>query len=562
MAKLIKTIVGEAMAYDTIDEIETFIEDGAGLKNIPLQPLYLALRKMPLEKVTLALEKMTKDQRKLVLDIELWEKDSIDIVNFENWLSVYSRCENDELRFEFAASDQFQFYLKSKFNIWTFDAEDPLYPDHDDYFLTEDGLLLFEFSEETTYIDEVRNLVRELYSELGVEKAYAHLFKMVSDSYLHLEEQEYQEKKSRLADYGLVDYFDALEFKATFPSLSHMEYFIRSKKIQIGAIDENLKGQGLHQNTIIAFKDGVDTIEEELDKISDSARRDFLHFNFLQLINGTISLDGALREGIVSMTKTGKKTKSYLLLGFDYLSKIARKENLFLDKNLFDYFTFADIYKIGLTLIDTQQKKVRNNLAFFLNNAQAETFLGKIWTDFLDHALEVPAVYREFNKSKPIVDTEILADFSGACECIIGLAPFVKQFNSSFLNLKEEGNLQDIYYINYNVDDIDFEAILLTSFYNYTLKELGTVDDKKMGITVDEFKTISNKYVNEDGVLTQIDLLNIDLNNFAKTYGMENIPNLVSYIGSLMKEEIEGYSFNSLNDEEFKYIGGPIILSR
>ena len=36
-------------------------------------------------------------------------------------------------------SKAFILFLKARFNIWTFDIEDPQYPDHDYYFLTEDN---------------------------------------------------------------------------------------------------------------------------------------------------------------------------------------------------------------------------------------------------------------------------------------------------------------------------------------------------------------------------------------------------------------------------------------
>ena len=46
------------------------------------------------------------------------------------------------LQYEFTKSEEFALFLKARFNMWTFDVEDPLYPDHDNYFLTDDQMFL------------------------------------------------------------------------------------------------------------------------------------------------------------------------------------------------------------------------------------------------------------------------------------------------------------------------------------------------------------------------------------------------------------------------------------
>ena len=76
--------------------------------------------------------------------------------------------------------------------------EDPQYPEHDNYFLSDDNLLLFEYDEECSYVDEVKSLLTELYGYLGVEKAYALIFKYLSDSFYSLAEGEYQDQRTRL----------------------------------------------------------------------------------------------------------------------------------------------------------------------------------------------------------------------------------------------------------------------------------------------------------------------------------------------------------------------------
>jgi hypothetical protein len=170
---------------------------------------------------------LNKTQREALKDLDLWQRDELKAKDFEIWIKAYAHCPKDSIRQEFSHSEQFLLYLKHRLSIQTFDVEDPLYPDHDYYFLTDDNLLLFEYDEDFEYVDEVKDLIRTIYFAQGVDNAYAYLFKMVSDSYHVHEEEQYHLKKSRLEDLGFVDYFESLEFFAPFHSLEKLYSFIK-----------------------------------------------------------------------------------------------------------------------------------------------------------------------------------------------------------------------------------------------------------------------------------------------------------------------------------------------
>ena len=165
----ITLLLKESDSYNHLDQIEKYVDGSNDLSVLPVQPIYLALRKLPIEKVAEYLPKFSKEQREVFMDIDLWTKDEIDIEHFTFWLAAYALVESDEVKKDFVTSEQFLLFLKSKFNVWTFDAEDPNYPEHDNYFLTDDNMLLFEFDETFEYVDEVRGLIRHLYYEFGVK---------------------------------------------------------------------------------------------------------------------------------------------------------------------------------------------------------------------------------------------------------------------------------------------------------------------------------------------------------------------------------------------------------
>ena len=133
MAKndVLSKILFEAKSYNSIDDIERLVEIGTDLSQIPMQPLYVSLLATSSEQVAVLMPKLSKEQRQCLVDLDLWKKDQVDVFSFEYWIEVYSKVKDLDLVQEFVSSEDFLIYLKSRVNIYTFDVEDPMYPDHD-----------------------------------------------------------------------------------------------------------------------------------------------------------------------------------------------------------------------------------------------------------------------------------------------------------------------------------------------------------------------------------------------------------------------------------------------
>ncbi len=204
---LLSQLLYECEAYKKFEDIEKLVDRGEDLSMIPIQPLYVSLQNTAADQVALILPKLSAEQRQALRDIDLWSKDILDPAEAIHWLEIYSRCPDDEIILEYVKSEDFLLTLKNQFTVSTFDTEDPMYPDGNNYFLTEDMQLLIEYPEDFSLVQELKEMIRRLYSDLGVENAYSFLFKMVVDSYQVMEETAYQEKLERLRDFGFVDYF-------------------------------------------------------------------------------------------------------------------------------------------------------------------------------------------------------------------------------------------------------------------------------------------------------------------------------------------------------------------
>ena len=558
MAKknLIHLLVEESKSYIGIDKIVSLIEDGSELNNIPMHPLYMSIRSLPIEQKGLLLPRLSKEQRQALLDIDLWNKDYVNVTDFSTWLYVYATA-NDELKYEFVKSPEFALFLKARFNIWTFDAEDPQYPDHDYYFLSECNQLLFEYDENCEMVDQLKDAIKILYTEEGVEKAYAYLFKIVADQIGMMTEDEYRLKKNRLQDYGFIDYYEALELTNTFPTIKHLNNFLKkslSTDRPKAHVDDEHKNQRVSYGALSPFEDQVDELSGELEKVENIERADFLSFNFVKLINANIEINGGIKQTAIELSKNSKETKKLIELGLNYTKQFIRNEY---SENfiLFNTFSFSELFKIGKSLIVFGQNEIKNTYRKNKLEETFDSFLGPFFEQFIAKSLSKEYQYAtQKNNIIQLNNFENYQLWKIQIDQLLELIPFAKAFKIKLESLASEGKIQDQFYLNYTVKDIDFPTLLITSFANYSLKN--EEEHFKVGLTLVEFKRFMSSYQNKN-----TEKWNILLSEFSAKYGFEKISNFPQLMNYFIDEALEGYSdVDNLKDEEFKYVGGPIIL--
>ncbi len=563
---LLSQLLYEAQAYKKFEDIERLVDGGMDLSMIPIQPLYVSLQQTSSDQIAQILPKLSSEQRQALRDIDLWQKDEIDPNAAYHWIDIYSKVSDDKVILEFVKSEDFLLSMKNQFIVQTFDVEDPMYPDEDNYFLTEDNQLLIEYPEDFTMVTELKEMIRRLYADIGVENAYAFLFKMVVDSYQIMEEEAYEEKKERLRDFGFVDYFDALQYNAPFMKESLVDDFIKNKKGLTAELDAVSANQSLHATSLIPYQSGMDGLKAGLEKVSDEKRQQFLHFNFVRLVNARMTLEDALKHGSLAMTKVGNQTRQCLELGFEYtISKLEPSKQ---DK-IFELFDFVDLYKIGHSLIEINKRKIKKALAETpFEKDDVTYFLGMYWNSFLENSHEEVAKYKFDGSSKPleIRDLESFSLWSGASETFTTALPFIFQFFKTIEHLKSEGLLNDNFYLNYEVDNIDFEAIMVSSFINFVGGHYNEETAGKMGVTVSELKNFYHMFFTKNGEEYLIKgeedpILREKSVHFIQKFGLQMIPRFDKYLYQILVEQLNGYEIDSMDEEEFKHIGGPILLN-
>lgn len=550
----------ESKAYQKLEDMVALVESGDNLGMIPMQPLYMATKNISSDELALLIPKLSKKQRQTLIDLDFWNKDVVSPEGMGRHIEAYAKLQDENLIASFVKEEDFLLYLKSRINIHTFDAEEPVYPEHNFYFLTDDGLLLIEYDEDFEYPHELQLLIRQLYSSMGVENAYAHLFKLINDSFSMLEEERYQEKKENLREFGFVDYYEANSKLFPFSNLKKIENFVSSKNALTPELDLEQMNQSLHPSSLSSFSKNLGLLENEVLKINDEKREKFLKFNFIMMVNSVLSINDAFRKGSVELTKISKETVSIINLSISYI--LHENKNM----SVLEKFDFIDLYKIGASLIAIGKKDIKDALkGTSFDIEEFEYFLGNYWNLFLeDSFLDVPKI--QVHDKEEITTYDLYLAWQKKIMFFKESIPFAHKFFLVLEKLKNEGKLNDEFYLNYQVENIDFEAILISSFINHALGNYAMSDVNKMGLTIGEFRVFIKDFLIKKGDEYQVkdfseELIKSSIDKFVESFGFSKIQGFGDYLYNIISENIGGYDFDNLQEEDFKHIGGPILLN-
>jgi len=126
--------------------------------------------------------------------------------------------------------------------------------------------------------------------------------------------------------------------------------------------------------------------------------------------------------------------------------------------------------------------------------------------------------------------------------------------------------LNDQFYLNYEVDNIDFEAIIISSFINFIGGHFEDSTSAKMGVTVQEMKNFYHQFftkIEKEFLIKgeEDPTLRSKLEEFKNKFGMHEISGFEIYMYQIMLEQLNGYEVDDMVDEDYKHIGGPILLN-
>ena len=519
--------------------LEQYLDSGKQLSAIALWPLYFIIRNGTSNEISRAMPLLSVTQREFLIDLDCWDKQDYDLESFEKWMGIFYTTQDIKLCAELVTSDNFKLYLKGKFNLYTFENEHPVYPDHDNFFITDDFSFLIEYEEKFKSVDELKYLLSNFYAQLGVEKAQLELMTIISESYFDIQEAEYNLKRDRLDDVGYVDYYEALKANQIL-GMKKIEQLIKSRLTHSylsseARIEQNNEEYEIQKTN--KFESIEDQIKSELIEVEDPKILKFLPIDYIRTLNARFALNSSLKKEDKDLMTDSLETQGHISLGFDYLKDYLKSQDD--QRNIFEFFSFKDLALIGRSLIEHQIVLMKKVLKRF-DLSHEDHFIGDFFIIFLQDLFDMNRKIKMNGEIQTITTLEKYQYFKDKSDLLLDLASLMKTFKQELVSFK------DLRYLNYTLDEIDFEALLLTRYLKFQLR----IDSNNYGVSKEDFQNFirNPNLINKEAIKNFIESYKLDIVDKIELY-LEEI--LIDHFGHLMKDGI--------NVSELKFTSGVLI---
>ncbi|MCX8041785.1 MAG: DUF6178 family protein [Thermodesulfobacteriaceae bacterium] len=323
------------------------------VKNLSNQELFLTLKASSLDLVVELLSYAKGTQIQFLLDLDTWYKDRIKPERVLSWIYLLFHAGEDKVLEWLKVADWdyliaiFQKFIKvykRPDEVDLLEAMDFLPP----YTLDDFYFIDFKNPEYEFYFRRMIEIIREEMSETY----FSLMESIIWELPLEVEERAYRWRNSRLADEGILDYFEALEIYSYLHPKS-------LKKIEINLLPYEEEKIELSPTNIVLYAGEEDLfIFRVLTSIEETFQLERIKRELAWLVSKVIIVDHIVIDEIEQVKESLEKVWGSLNLGLEYLSS----ENLELAKRFLKNHFLEDIFKVGQTAL-RELRKLAINIA-------------------------------------------------------------------------------------------------------------------------------------------------------------------------------------------------------
>ncbi len=312
------------------------------VQRIPTEDFFWLVKKVG-EADCVPLLKLASDtQKQYVLDLELWQKDRLDIEKASDWLGRMHLADPEGLiRWLRSSGENLSYYYFFKAIQVEVKTEDEI-PDVDERFFTLDGIFYVKVRDETR-TETVKNILRTLAAD-NLDRYQAFLSMLAGVIPAELEEELYRWRNVRLAEHGFLPPEEArivyapmdpgaLKTEAEDPSVSG---------------NENADTVGeLVAVFPLAQAGGRNILNRTISGVEDPIFMDRLRLEFAGLCNQLLSADGMPIDDMDVLIRSCRRAAAHLNLA---LEKICGTDTAMAEKML-RRNTLVSIFRAGFGLV-------------------------------------------------------------------------------------------------------------------------------------------------------------------------------------------------------------------
>jgi len=319
-------------------------------------------------------------QWQYLLDLELWEKDRLDLTHAFQWLQRLQRSDPGRLTMWLFTDGQALAYLYLFRNVHVeIRDEDETY-DLEEGFITLDGLFYIKVLKENQR-ETVEGILRTMAGE-DLLKYHSLLTGLAGVLPADLEEDMYRLRNVRIAEHGFLPREEALLVYAPLDPKT-IEQKESPEMVDLVLDEKNLD---LAPYTPFYFSKSRNLLTKSASRITDGRLLDRIRLEFAGLCNQILSADGLVIDDIDVLRKTGQKAAGYLNLALEEMSgkDIGAAEEL-LRKN-----RLISLFRMGFGLAQKLKWEAERWLkkSWFDHNGMGYGFWGEEWGNTLAGLME------------------------------------------------------------------------------------------------------------------------------------------------------------------------------
>jgi len=319
------------------------------VRNLPPQELFLTLKAVSPEEAVELLAYVKGEQIQFLFDLDAWIKDRLAPERFLAWLLLLFETSEDKVADWLEVAD-FDFLVAALLRFLRVAKR----PDDTDLLEARDWLPSYTLDE--VYFVEFRQEKLEFYFrrilEIIRDKDETYYYNLMEALIWELpsqvEERAYRWRRGRLADYGIPDYFDALEVYA--PVVQDLR---RVDPRYLPLAEETPPATSGYLPAL--YWPGAERFTEALSRIKDPLQLDRLKQELAWITNKVLIVDHVTIDEIAQVEDSLGKVLGYLNIGVEYLAGPDPEAGA----RVLETYFLEDIFRMAHTLLVRLRKKAR-----------------------------------------------------------------------------------------------------------------------------------------------------------------------------------------------------------
>jgi hypothetical protein len=409
------TLLGELQGLsggEIVDRILTSESPRELVESLPSGDFYWLIKRVGSDDCLSVLELASEGQWQYLLDLEIWNKDRLDLEQVSAWLGRIQEADSRRLvKWLLGEGQALAFYhVFNSIDVIVLEPEDEAL-DIPEGFSSCDGIFYIR-ARDPKYREQVEELIRNM-AKVDFDRYQALLQGLAGLVPGETEEGMYRMRGIRLAEHGFLPFDEALSAYAPLDPQELADEAIPtlSELMEDKEIRELVPVSPLHHTGM------TNLFTETVLGIADPLLLDRIRMEFAGLCNQILSADGTQVDDIDDLLRVSRKVGSHLNLG---LERVCGRDTLKVEGFLQQH-SLLSIHRVGIGLCLKVKWEAERWKAgsWFYSRGLHPGFWGEAWGNMLAGLLEkIPILYAGLHEGEEYKEFEWISELGEALEAI------------------------------------------------------------------------------------------------------------------------------------------------